>query len=75
MQTTSLVYEPLEEGLDPVHVEKTEPLIEIRLAWSKAALTDAGASLRKAQQHQDVAETYMNGYQPPGCSAGCDWLR
>ena len=59
MQSTSLVYEPLEEGLDPVHVNKVEPRIEIRLAWTIAALTDEdeasgkdNRTLRRGNSHQ-----------------------
>ena len=74
MQTTSLIYEPIEEGLDTVHVEKTEPHIEIRLAWTKAALIEGECLMREPHQKQHNATLFMNGYQPPGCSAGCEWL-
>ena len=78
MQSSALVYTPLEEGLDSVHVNKNEPLIEIRLAWTKDDLITVDGSLISNQTAQLIGpagEVTLNGYQPPGCTAGCEWLQ
>lgn len=75
MQSTSLTYEPLEEGLEKVQVDKTEPHIQIRLAWNKEDLDGWKDKMKDRSVRVSASVGHLNGYQAPGCTAGCQWLK
>ena len=52
--------------------DRSEPHIEIRLAWTKAALMSDSETAALASD--DEVSAPLNGYQAPGCSGGCEWL-